>query len=190
MSDTPQGPGWWQATDGRWYAPELHPANVARTAQAPPHQWQPATAYQWQPQWPPTPAPKKKFYQQIWFWLLVVFGLLIGGCAAAVTVAGVVFNSANHNRHEVLFEISGSGTGDIIYTSSSTNSSGGKIEVNDEAIPWQKRITVTGLVSSYTLQYQSLSGPSEISCSIIVDGRTISSESSSGSTLYCSGASV
>lgn len=33
MSDGPQGPGWWQATDGRWYPPEqftgppeLHPA--------------------------------------------------------------------------------------------------------------------------------------------------------------------
>lgn len=25
MSDTSQGPGWWQASDGRWYAPELHP---------------------------------------------------------------------------------------------------------------------------------------------------------------------
>lgn len=25
MSDTPQGPGWWLASDGRWYAPELHP---------------------------------------------------------------------------------------------------------------------------------------------------------------------
>ncbi len=25
MSDTPQGDGWWVATDGRWYAPESHP---------------------------------------------------------------------------------------------------------------------------------------------------------------------
>ena len=25
MSDTPQGPGWWMASDGRFYAPELHP---------------------------------------------------------------------------------------------------------------------------------------------------------------------
>ncbi len=29
MSDIPQGPGWWQASDGLWYAPSLHPeANV------------------------------------------------------------------------------------------------------------------------------------------------------------------
>jgi hypothetical protein len=25
MSDTSQGPGWWMASDGKWYAPELHP---------------------------------------------------------------------------------------------------------------------------------------------------------------------
>jgi hypothetical protein len=25
MSDTPQGPGWWHANDGRWYPPEQHP---------------------------------------------------------------------------------------------------------------------------------------------------------------------
>jgi len=25
MSDVMQGPGWWQATDGRWYPPELRP---------------------------------------------------------------------------------------------------------------------------------------------------------------------
>jgi TM2 domain-containing membrane protein YozV len=24
MSDVSQGPGWWQAADGKWYAPELH----------------------------------------------------------------------------------------------------------------------------------------------------------------------
>jgi hypothetical protein len=25
MSDTSQGPGWWQASDGKWYSPEQHP---------------------------------------------------------------------------------------------------------------------------------------------------------------------
>ncbi len=25
MSDVPQGDGWWEASDGKWYAPELHP---------------------------------------------------------------------------------------------------------------------------------------------------------------------
>jgi len=29
MSDTSQGPGWWIASDGRWYPPELHPGAPA-----------------------------------------------------------------------------------------------------------------------------------------------------------------
>ena len=28
MSDVSQGPGWWLASDGKWYAPELHPNYV------------------------------------------------------------------------------------------------------------------------------------------------------------------
>ncbi len=27
MSDMQQGPGWWQASDGKWYPPESHPAH-------------------------------------------------------------------------------------------------------------------------------------------------------------------
>lgn len=34
MSETPAGPGWWQASDGRWYPPESHPS--ARPAPPPP----------------------------------------------------------------------------------------------------------------------------------------------------------
>ena len=34
MSMTPQGPGWWEASDRKWYPPELHPDR--RAAQPPP----------------------------------------------------------------------------------------------------------------------------------------------------------
>lgn len=34
MTETPPGSDWWQASDGRWYAPELHPS---RTASPMPH---------------------------------------------------------------------------------------------------------------------------------------------------------
>ena len=33
MSDVTQGPGWWIASDGKWYPPELHPS-VRAKAQA------------------------------------------------------------------------------------------------------------------------------------------------------------
>ena len=32
MSDTSQGPGWWQAADAKWYPPELHPDYRAQPA--------------------------------------------------------------------------------------------------------------------------------------------------------------
>ncbi len=35
MSDTPQGPGWWQASDGQWYPPEQAPAQPATPPPAP-----------------------------------------------------------------------------------------------------------------------------------------------------------
>lgn len=39
MSDTPVGPGYWQASDGRWYAPELYPGwGQPPTPVAPPSQ--------------------------------------------------------------------------------------------------------------------------------------------------------
>jgi len=35
MSDVSQGPGWWMASDGRWYPPELHPDVRAGDGMAP-----------------------------------------------------------------------------------------------------------------------------------------------------------
>src|SRR5580704_6033407 len=35
MADVSQGPGWWIASDGKWYPPELHPSRM------PPSQWGP-----------------------------------------------------------------------------------------------------------------------------------------------------
>lgn len=35
MSDTSEGPGWWVASDGKWYAPELHPDYIAPSFNAP-----------------------------------------------------------------------------------------------------------------------------------------------------------
>lgn len=44
MSNAPQGPGWWQASDGNWYPPEQHPsyAPPPPTAPSAPPGYQPA----------------------------------------------------------------------------------------------------------------------------------------------------
>lgn len=49
MSDQSQGPGWWQASDGKWYRPEQHP-NYQPPAPAPPAPTPAAPT-------PPEPAP-------------------------------------------------------------------------------------------------------------------------------------
>lgn len=36
MSDQSQGPGWWVASDGKWYPPESHPSAAAPLAPPPP----------------------------------------------------------------------------------------------------------------------------------------------------------
>lgn len=46
MSEQSQGPGWWVASDGKWYPPHLHPTAAAS-----------GTPAAWPPAWAPTPAP-------------------------------------------------------------------------------------------------------------------------------------
>jgi Domain of unknown function (DUF4282) len=41
MSDTAQGPGWWQAVDHKWYPPEMHPGYRAQSPAVPPSSYQP-----------------------------------------------------------------------------------------------------------------------------------------------------
>jgi len=54
MSDVPPGPGWWIASDGRWYPPEAHPAATAPPAWAMP---QPGPTYPAPSGGPPTAPP-------------------------------------------------------------------------------------------------------------------------------------
>ena len=74
MSDTSQGPGWWQASDGKWYTPEQapgyelqsqdpgaaveyaspQPSSIAAAAPVPPPQAYAATQYPGPPQSPKT----------------------------------------------------------------------------------------------------------------------------------------
>ena len=110
MSDTSQGPGWWQATDGRWYPPDDDadagddgtdaPATDASRSSLPPPSTPPppppapgpapASApgpYQAGPYFQPQPPPKTMSTGKvilIVIGVLVVFGVLLVGCLALV----------------------------------------------------------------------------------------------------------
>jgi hypothetical protein len=102
MSDVPNGPGWWQASDGRWYPPESHPGYQPPLAAppAPTSYATPPTPYAapGAPQlgYVPTASGPKKKGMPTWAKVLLILGLLlvllVGGCAVFV---GKVVNDAN-----------------------------------------------------------------------------------------------
>jgi len=81
VSDVSQGPGWWQASDGRWYPPALHPSQQQPTALPPPAQ----SAVGGSP--PPVP-PRTGLSggQKVAIALVAVLVLGLGGCAVALGV--------------------------------------------------------------------------------------------------------
>src|SRR5664280_760081 len=155
MSDVSQGPGWWQASDGKWYPPQpqQNPAPAPTGADTPlgPGWWQ-ATDGKWYPPQPGFPgqvAPKKPVYKRVWFWLLVV-----------------------------LASVTGSGTADINWDTFAYGNSGSSQD-SGAALPWTKTVTGSGLFNIYSVTAQLQSGTS-VTCSITVDGRQVSTHTSTG----------
>jgi hypothetical protein len=103
MSDTPQAPGWWQASDGKWYPPQSD-----QSAPPPPPGIQPA--YQ--------PPPKKKGGCLKVGLIVAVVGvaLLIG----LIALIGTAADEAEDNLEERQAEIDD----DVELVSCSTNSAG------------------------------------------------------------------
>lgn len=74
MSDAQQGPGWWQASDLRWYPPELHPSYSAQLP-PPPGAYAPASTITY-PAQPvasiPGGEPRKADRHSLWPSLLAI----------------------------------------------------------------------------------------------------------------------
>ncbi len=182
MSDTSQGPGWWIASDGKWYPPQPQQSPVAPPVggDAPPGPgWWRATDGKW---YPPLPGagqgPTKKFYTRVWFWILVVVALAIGGCVALIAGAGVAIHHAATTTHTVVYSVTGSGTADISYDSFTSGNSGSSQE-SGATLPWSKIVTATGLFSAFTLTAQIQTGDT-VTCTITVDGKQVSTNTATG----------
>ena len=75
MSDTSQGPGWWQASDGKWYPPET----TTGTTTPPP------------PPAPPKPVvPAPNWVRPVYLYFLSFIGVLIAAFGALSFVLGLV----------------------------------------------------------------------------------------------------
>ncbi|MBI2704461.1 MAG: hypothetical protein HYX32_04115 [Actinobacteria bacterium] len=133
MSDTSQGPGWWQASDGKWYSPESHPSYQAPTAPqpaAPPPPAAPAPMAPPPQMAPPpvggpgyAPPPAKKGGKGCLIALIVVLVLLFGGAAAAYVGLRWVGNQVDNGNAFGKTEC------DAISTQELNSTLGGKYEV-------------------------------------------------------------
>ena len=176
VSDTSQGPGWWLASDGKWYPP------AAPTSAPPP----PPGAYGQQP----APGaiyvqakPKKKLTRRPLFWILIVVIVFFGGCI------GIVAGTANHvahvadQTHAVVYSVTGTGTGSSSTITYDTTQEGagqnGESQASDASLPWSKTITASGLFTDFSLSAQNGAGGS-ITCTITEDGKVLNTNTATG----------
>jgi len=122
MSDAPQGEGWWQASDGRWYPPESAPGTPpsAPPPSEPPSYGAPAPGYS-----APGPAPgpgqppsyggapgygpqpggaPKGSSRTAWIILAVVLGLLVLVCGGCSLIAWIGVRDAGLDIAEIAQE--------------------------------------------------------------------------------------
>jgi hypothetical protein len=87
MSDVPRGPDWWQASDGRWYAPP-RPGAAPAPGYGPP----PVPGYGPPPWYGPPPSSSSG--TNVLVWVLVAIGVVVllgmGACVALVVAVGEV----------------------------------------------------------------------------------------------------
>ena len=174
MSDVSQGPGWWIASDGKWYAPEQAPA--APPAPAPPPV--PTAGAQAPAASMPAEQPKKPVYKRVWFWLLIIVVLGVGGCTATLAAVGTAVDKAATTKHTVVYSVTGDGTADITWDTFQNGNSGTQ-QATGQSLPWTQTVTGTGIFNIYNVSASIVSGTTA-TCTITVDGKAVSTHTSTG----------
>jgi hypothetical protein len=193
MSDTSQGPGWWQANDGRWYPPQQPPGGV-QTATLPepggadhamgPGWWQ-ASDGRW---YPPealgvgVPPPKKPLHRRVWFWLLVIVAVGFSGCAAIGTALGVAVDHVAHEKHTIVYSVIGtSSVNNISYnTLQEGNGQNGDVRLVGVGLPWSRTIVASGLITVYNVEATIGPAGGSVTCRITDNGSLVSSQTATG----------
>ncbi len=191
MSDTSQGPGWWLASDGKWYppqpVPQFPPPPPGVYGSQGPGWWQGADGRWYPPQSPFHPPAadllaKKRVYRRGWFWVLIVVALGFGGCVTIVSVAGVAVDHEAHVEHTVVYSVTGTGTASsVLYrTFQEGNNQYGEATLSNVSLPWSKTVTVSGLITAFDVVATVGIGGGSIECTITEDGRQIAVATATG----------
>ena len=206
MSDTSQGPGWWVASDGRWYPPQpdtpgatmtqwagpgavpypaVGPAGYVGSPGQPGPGWWQASDGQWYPPQPGGPAPdppKKPLHRKVWFWLLIVVALGFSGCVAAVSVAGVAVDHIAHEHHTIVYSVIGTSQGTAITYATLQEGDGqnGSSDLTAATLPWTRTISASGLVTIYHVSAVVGPGGGSVRCTITDNGSLVSEKTAIG----------
>ena len=203
MSDTSQGPGWWQASDDKWYPPQpaappppagTPPPPVGADAPQGPGWYQAADGKFYPPQVGVVgiPPAKRPFYKRVWFWLLIAVVVLFAGCGAILAAGTAAVVHVAKTDHTVVYTVTGSGlANDITYaTLQEGNGQNGESQVTNVTLPWTKTIIASGLITAFSLSGTVGSGGGSVTCTISEDGNQLSTNTASGAfaTASCSSA--
>jgi hypothetical protein len=112
MSDVPQGPEWWQASDGRWYAP---PRPGAAPPPPPGYGPPPVPGYGPPGFGPPPgyvpPPPSSSSGTNVLVWVLVAIGVVVllgmGACVALVVAVGEAAEDVSQSAADEADDVSG-----------------------------------------------------------------------------------
>jgi hypothetical protein len=193
MSDASQGPGWWQASDGRWYPPEQAPGSVQTMSRPVPAgadsalgpRWWQASDGRWYPpqdEVPDAVPEKKPIYRRVWFWLLVIVALGFGGCAAIGGALGVAVDHIAHEKHTIVYSVTGtSPAANLSYaTLQEGNGQHGGVNLSDVPLPWSRTIVASGLVTVYDIQVTTGATGGSTTCTITDNGALVASHTVTG----------
>lgn len=125
--------------------------------------------------------------------LIALFGII--GIASAGSNPGPVVVPGNGpasatptgtGGHHVHYEVTGSGTGDVTY---STDANGSSSQANGAALPWTQDVQISSFFAPLYVSAQHSSGSGDVACQITVDGKVVSSNHASGqyAIASCSG---
>jgi len=117
MSDSSPGPGWWQASDNKWYPPELHPAVTEAAAREAPDTAAPARR-----RWVGGGGESQKpLYRRVWF---VALAAVVGLLVAVVVYPGNKADTSGSTNGPATTAVTQSSSGATTATTATTLASG------------------------------------------------------------------
>lgn len=215
MSDVSQGEGWWQASDGKWYAPVQAQAPVMTTSPAPaaaiargPGATTPQGKGWYQAAdglyYPPQLSAKEQarldkatrkamrpwYKKKRWYFLAAILLTIILIVVVVSAAANKVVQQST-TVHVVTYSVTGRGAAqNITYdTLQEGNGQQGEAQDSNVPLPWSKTIHASGLITSYVVSATVGQSGGSVTCSITIDGKVVSKNTANGafSTASCTG---